>query len=290
MRPILRLSVCGFAMMLAACDPEQVVETPDIPTAGIRFLNAVPDTGAMDFRFVDMPENSSHFAAAFRSTADFYYKPAQAGQRHLRVFRSSTDQAVASIVVKDTVLTLQDGVLYTVMLWGFARPGSDPGLRLTVIEDTAPDPGSEVALRVINACLPGVCGAAADGVLDVYQYPRGTSSGSSCPGGGTVPGTPSWSAVSALSVSSYVLAPPGVICFRATPSGAASVVADLRALLGSAATVDQEAIPGTTIAGSAVTAFILPRAVAGSEAGTVSTPTIIFNWDRRPSRTCSPVC
>lgn len=294
MRRILQLSVFGLAALaMGACELDQVVETPTLPVAGIRFLNVVPDTGAMDFRFVDIPENSSHFNAEFRSTADFYYKPAAVGERHLRVFRFGTTAAVASIVVKDTVLTLEEGKLYTVILWGFARPGSNPPLRLTVLEDTPPDPGTQVALRVINACLPGVCGTAATGVVDVIQYVRGTT-GTTCPGGATVPATATWAAVPVFGVSNYVQVAPNQICHRVTPAGGgAAAFTDPLALAGSAATVDREAIPGTTVAGSAVVGIIVPRNLVGSQApstGGRSSPGVIFNWERRPPRSCSPIC
>ena len=55
MRRIYQLCTLGVAAgVMGACAPDQVVTTPVVPTAGVRFINAVPDTGAMDFRFVDM--------------------------------------------------------------------------------------------------------------------------------------------------------------------------------------------------------------------------------------------
>ena len=63
MRRILQLStLCLAAGVVSACKPEEVVTTPKQPTAGVRFINAVPDTGAtfgLDFRFVDVVENSA---------------------------------------------------------------------------------------------------------------------------------------------------------------------------------------------------------------------------------------
>jgi hypothetical protein len=44
-----------------------------------------------------------------------------------------------------------------------------------------------------------------------------------------------------------------------------------------------QALPGTTQAGSAVTGFVLPPSVVGSQAPqTLTDPTILFFWDRRP--------
>src|ERR671936_2885677 len=101
-------TLCVAAGVVSACNNEpKTITTPDIPTAGVRFLNAVPDTGALDFRFVDMPENSAHFAIPYRnnvSTAGgvplsvaLFYKNTQAGQRHFKIFLNSTNQALAQI-------------------------------------------------------------------------------------------------------------------------------------------------------------------------------------------------
>ena len=78
MRRFLRFSVLCLALGAAnACKPEEVFITEDIPTAGIRFLNVVPDTGAVDFRPVDLVENSTFYNMAHRSTGLFYYKNAR---------------------------------------------------------------------------------------------------------------------------------------------------------------------------------------------------------------------
>ena len=75
MRRITRLSVLGLAATatMSACSPEQVIETPSVPTAGVRFINALPDSAGafgLDFRFVDLVENSTQFRVAFRNTPD----------------------------------------------------------------------------------------------------------------------------------------------------------------------------------------------------------------------------
>src|SRR5258707_9603085 len=87
----------AVAGVLGACQPDKVTETAAIPTAGIRFINAVPDTGAMDFRFVDLVENSAHWNIAYRNnpattggetnSLGVQFKNAQAGhQRHFKIF------------------------------------------------------------------------------------------------------------------------------------------------------------------------------------------------------------
>jgi hypothetical protein len=282
MRRILQFSTLSLAAgVLTGCEPEHVVKTPVLPTAGVRFVHAVPDTGAMDFRFVDIVENSAHYNFTFRATVNLYYKPARAGQRHLRIFRAGTTADVASIVVKDTIVTLEAGKRYTFILWGFSRPGSSPPMRLTVIEDNPPDPVNQVALRAIHA-------GAGLGAVDVIQYARGTT-GTACPGGVTPPTTPTWGALAEFSVTGYTLVSPGDVCFTVTPAGGGTAhTANQLALTGTPATIDIEAIPGTRVPGSAVSAIFVPRSVAGSQAPSFTTPGIIFVWDRRPPR--CPLC
>lgn len=270
MRRILPLSALLLvAGTMTACKPDEIITTEDIPTAGIRFIHAVPDTGAMDFRPVDIVENSTFYNVAFRSTTLLFYKNARAGERHFRIFMNGTTSAVASTVVKDTTVTLEAGKLYTFILWGFARPGSSPGLKLTVLKDDPADPGSQVALRVVNA-------AAGLGALDVTQYPFT----------GSLPATPTWPGVAELSASSYVNVAAGdSVKYNVRPTGSGTALfADAKALVGLPATVDIDALPGTRVAGSAVSGFIVPRSVAGSQAANFTTPGIIFLWDRRPPR------
>jgi hypothetical protein len=57
--------------------------------------------------------------------------------------------------------------------------------------------------------------------------------------------------------------------------------------------VDCEGAPGTTVAGSAITAIIWPASVAGIKApqgGSFANPQMTFMWDRRPARACTSLC
>jgi hypothetical protein len=117
MRRTLQLAaVCLTVAAVNACRPEEVIVTEDIPTAGVRFINAVPDTGAMDMRPVDIVENSTFYGVTFRSTTLLFYKNARAGSRNFRIFRNGDNASVASIVVKDTTVTLEAGHRYTFIL------------------------------------------------------------------------------------------------------------------------------------------------------------------------------
>lgn len=283
MRRPLQLSVlCLAAGIAVACKPADVIPTEDIPTAGIRFVNAVPDTFGVTLRPVDIVENSDFYNVNFRSTTLLFYKNARAGSRHYKIFFSPPDptapaevqQAIASTVIKDTTVTLEAGHRYTFILWGFSRTGSSPGLRLDIMDDNPADPATQVALRVINACLPGICGASASGSVDVREYP---SSGA--------PGAVTWAGVSPMSAAAYITAATGTIKYNVQPAGGgAALFTDPTALAGVAATVDIDAIPGTTVAGSAVSGILFPRSVAGSPAASFTTPGMVFVWDRRPPR------
>jgi hypothetical protein len=286
MRRMLQVSLlCLGVGILAGCDAEEVIKTEDIPTAGVRFINAVPDTGGafgLDFRFVDIPESNAHFNVPFRNTpttasgvtasTQIQYKNARAGQRRFRIFLSDSSQSMATVVLKDSTITLEAGKLYTVLLWGYARSSGADRMRLTVLEENVADPGANVALRVINAT---------GDALDVRTFADG----------GTAPGAATWANVAPFSVSAYVTAPPGRKRYNVQPAGGGSpLFSDALALLGTAATVDIEANPGTTVAGSAVTLIVFPRSVAGSLARSFTTAGGSFMWDRRPPRACDPLC
>lgn len=280
MRRIFQLSVlCLAAGVVTACEPEETIPTETAPTAGVRFVHAVPDTGAMDFRPVDIVENTHFYQVGFRGTALLYYKNARAGARKFRIFMNGNTQAVASTVVKDIDVTLEPGKNYTFIIWGNARTGSTPAMTLTILTDDPADPGSQVALRILNAT-----GAAIDG----KQYPST----------GAAPATATWANVAPLTVSTYVAAAPGAIRYRVEPAGGGTALfADAVALAGAPATgpggvlcppsttgCDRDALPGTTLPGSGVSGIVFPRSVAGSLATNFTTPGIIFVWDRRPPR------
>ena len=282
MRRILQLSVLCLAAGASACStPETIIATENIPTAGLRFINAVPDTGAMDFRFVDIVESNAHFNIAFRnnpvttagvtSSTQIEYKNTRAGQRRFRIFMSGNTAAIASTVVKDTTVTIEAGRLYTAILWGNARPGSATPMRFTLITEAATDPGAQVALRVINAA-PSV------GAVDARSYPST----------GTAPAAATWANVAPLTASTYATAAPSQMRINVQPAGGgAALFADALALIGAPYASDLEGLPGSTIAGTALSAIVFPRSVAGSQApqtAAFAAPSISFVWDRRPPR------
>lgn len=306
MRRIFHLAgLCLVAGVGSACtSPDEVIETTEIPTAGVRFIHAVPDTGAMDFRFVDIVESNAHWNVAFRNSPVIsptgangvpastlvQFKNAKAGQRHFTIFMSGTTAAVASTVVKDTTVTLVAGKNYTALLWGYANPtdprapAGAPLMRLFFFEEDAADPGANVALRVINAHTASV---------DVSHYPAA----------GATPGTTIANGIASLTKSTYVTTAPAQVRYLAYLAGTTTrILASATnpiALIGAPEVVTSpgpiEALPGTTVAGSAVTGIIFPPSVVCAACGAPqgggsasipawTSPAITFVYDRRPPR------
>src|SRR5258706_4212112 len=155
MRCVTRLAMMFVAVgAVAACStPDQIITAPDIPTAGVRFINAVPDTNNMDFRFIDLVENSAHYKIGFRNSpstsggvtasTQIEYKNTQAGSRHLRIFLNDTLQSVASTILKDTTVTLQAGNVDTPV-----TDGAAPGRKMEVLlfGGNIPEPGARAGL------------------------------------------------------------------------------------------------------------------------------------------------
>lgn len=297
MRRIFELSVlCAAAGIVSACKPDTTIANPAPPTAGVRFINAVPDSsggGGLDFRFIDVVENSSAFAVTFRDnplTANgvtagslIQYKPAQAGARHFRIFLNDTIQTIASTVLMDSTTNLTANHNYTFLLWGNARTGkgTPPAMNLTTIDENVPDPGSSVALRVINAT-----GTA----IDVSEYVQGA----------TVPATATWANVAAYSISAYKTVTPAKIMFHVTPAGGGTALfSDALAIIGEpigTATngcvvgTDCDVSPGTTVPGTAVTLIVFPPSTTGArtpQTAAFKVPASSFMWDRRPPRSCT---
>ena len=310
MRRISNLSVlCLAAGVMAACSlPDEIITTENIPTAGVRFINAVPDTNLVDMRFYDFVESNAHFRIGFRAnpvaaggvtaSTQVQYKNARAASRKFRVFLNDTLQSVASKVLYDITFTFQAGKNYTVWMMGNARRngvvGATDTMRLNVVEDAPADPGALVALRLVNATNAVINGRQYTGAAVVAQ-------------GATVPtSTTGWPSLAPYTIGSYITVPvtvsPNSVRYNirnpTDVDGTGNLFADGSALIGAVAgrslgaTVDDlEPLPGTAAAGSAVTGVVYPASVVGSRAVQFTTPGLSFIWDRRPPRTgCLPYC
>jgi hypothetical protein len=254
-----------------ACGDSGVVVAPDDPKALIRFINAMPDTLAVDFHAVDIVEVSPYIATRFRDIKQAAYTPVAAGARHFREFLSNADTSSASTVSQilvDTTLALKAGVHYSLIHAGFARSGLSPAARFTIFEDNLPTPpAGQIAVRVINL-------GAGMGSLDIYASATST---------GALPSTPTFVNAVYLVPTSYVNLPTGAtLSFRATAAGggsSATVLATASAPVGVASTPSVDPIPGSSIAGSVFTMYVFPRSLSGSRAPQTAlflTPAIVL--------------
>lgn len=265
------LTVCAASLVACERNTEGTPFEPD-PLAALRFINAVPDTMALDYRIVDIVTNAGMFDAAFRGNQAFYTPILATGERTIRVFLSSTDVTIAQTVVGETKFTFAEGKNYTVIHSGFMRTGQTPAVGISIVEDTPPTPAAgKVALRALNL-------AAGLGAQDVYV-------------GTTTTGRPSttaqWTNVPFGQFTPYVELDTAALRVATTATGTTTplLVANTAAPAGSAAVGTVSAIPGVRIPGSGITIVILPRSVAGSTAPQTTafqTPAFAFVFDRRP--------
>jgi hypothetical protein len=283
------LALAGAAAM-GACRGDggtAILATPG-PVAYVRFVNAIPDSGAQDWRFVDEIEGSPNtLNLAFRGIfPGATYQPAASGDRHLRIFQSSFDQgfndpnqaspSIVSTVFLDSTFNLAAGQHYTIMAVGNLR--APKTAKFVIIPDNFADPGASIAVRVVNTGLAPI---------DVY----GSASG----GTSALPSSPLVPALASFAASQWTTMGTGALALRAEATGSTALPAmvDATAPAGVAANRDLNltAIGGSTIAGSAFTAFMFPAAVAGSRAALVvagtcptkcATAGAVFAVDRYP--------
>ena len=312
MRRFVQLSLLGLAAGAGACStPDLVHPTEVLPYAGVRFINAVPDTAGafgLDFRFVDLLESNAHFRITFRNQPGTFqqatgqpttnvstaiqFKGAREGSRHFKVFLDDTLQNLASSVLVDNTQTLVKGHNYTAMLWGNARSAATTGagaggdkMALSFWEeDVTVTTAGKVKMRVINAT---------SGALDVYTMVNGAA----------IPATATWANVPAYSKSTYVEVDSGTYAYAIRNAGSATnLIGSTPALYGQLPTCsgqacptgqfpDIEAAPGTRVAGSAISGIVFPPSPTPSTRGPqFAAAGITFVWDKRPPRTCEPYC
>ncbi len=251
-----------------------VTEKP--PLAYVRYINALPDTMNTTVRFIDYLEFTpqTFVNVAYRGVGQGLYQGLKAGSRQLRVFNADVTNfstAGNTAVLGDLTQTFVAGKYYTILFTGYARTGGTR--RLMVIEDVIPAPGSNIAIRVLNANT-GL------GSIDAYRTVTATD---------PIAGTPTFAAVAAQAYSAYVTSAPGAYAIRATAAGdAATIHASAAAPAGIAGTTSADPIGGTTVAGSVITAMVFPASVTGSMAAASAAPSVVYVVDKQPPRTTSP--
>lgn len=244
------------------------------PLAYIRYINALPDTQNTTVRFIDYIEFTpqTFVNVAYRGVGQGLYQGLKAGSRQLRIFNAdATNFSTAgnTAVLGDLTQTFEAGKYYTILFTGYARTGSKA---IKVIEDVLPSPGSNIAIRVLNANT-GL------GSIDAYK---------TAAVGDAITGSPAFAGVAAQAYSSYVTVAPGAFAIRATAAGSTTAVASGAAQNGTAGTTTADPIGGATVGGTVFTAMVFPASVAGSMAAAASAPSVVYVVDKQPPRTTSP--
>ena len=162
---VTRAILFGATALTAAVGCHPSGETPNTaPVAQVaytRFVNAVNDTGPLDFRFVDAVKNSPYgLGVQYRNFT--FYAAADPGPRLLRAFFDSVNVAqnvtVSTVQVgNDTTISLTAGTYYTIVLLGPSKSAKPKWVVLTdnanafdttwskVVADTL-----HIAARVVN--------------------------------------------------------------------------------------------------------------------------------------------
>jgi len=250
------------AASVTACESDPISrEVAPEPFTSIRWVNAVPDTVAMDYRIIDYPSNASEPNLPFRSSSG-NWRNLPPGSHRIRVFftnttAAGTDASVVSQVFLDTTLVFEQGKKYTLLHYGFAKAGASPKQRLIQIVDEPPEVAAgQVAIRTINA-------APALGTVDIYAY-AATAAGGAITGAAPLTNLAptslsTWRTLPALTTGSYRIA-------AAAPATSVAI-ADVLAPVGAAA------VPSTTVAG-VVSQPLDP--IAGTQQGQSAMTAVIF--------------
>ena len=266
--------VMAGALLATACGEDEGPSlAPTVPLAYTRFINAIPDTVSVDFRFVDLIEYSP-FAVQLPFRSFTPYQGTAPGARHLKVFTNWGGDSVflrhTTVQLGDETPTFEAGKYYTIVATGFSRAGQTPALRIQVYEDPIPDAGSNVAFRVVNL-------GAGMSAINV---------GVTAASGDAIP-APTFSNIPYLGASSYVTRATGNAWFRVqATSGATEIVSGngRQAPVGIAGDPlgNLTTVGGSGQAGSVVTAYLFPASVTGSRAASSPAPTLVYIVDKHP--------
>lgn len=292
----IRYSLVAFVglAVLTGCDNDvSGVDTVLQEAAVIRYVNAVPDTSRLDFRFVDGSiEGSPQFPnIEFRTFTP--YQRVRPGTRQMKVFTNpnvyNNDAAVAVQTHIDTTFTFEPNARYTIISYGNSRVGVLPRHRLVIIRDELPATltATQVGVRTIHA-------AANAGNVDVYIRP--SEAAAAITGAPTAANVPELGATGfvPLAIRPSTVPASDTLSYRwdITPPGSTAAIAMTaftgRGLLGRAGTPSSNPLAGFQVGRTAITVLILPRSVAGSRApqtAPFTRPTALFMPDGALDRT-----
>jgi hypothetical protein len=239
------------ALSVAACsDDDDVSVNARPPLGGVRFINAVPDMRPFDIRMIDQVQwsassvNEGNYGLAYRAGTVHWATEAKA--RPIRVFPADSNIAVASRILLDQTITIEPNKNVTLMLVPGPRTSATDSVAIVVIDDTPPTlSGQQIAARAVNA---GVTGG-------IAAYLTATTTTA-------LAGTPTWTVTDGFGAGSpYVVRDTGTFAVRAAARTAATTaIASATAPAGEPATENVGALAGFRAAGSALSAYVFPRA------------------------------
>ena len=276
----LGVSAAVFVACSDSTSPKNVVPGP----AGlVRFVNAVPDTNSMDFRFVDVVEgvpNVEFVGLAFRAGTQVAFQRTVPGNHHIRVFLNggSTDPAVVSTVLADSNVTFTQDVAQTFIFYGSARAGAQKFLITTDNRPALTKTSATFGYRAVNLTA---------GAVDVYLVPGNTLTS-------TPAGTPVITNLAANSASAYITpaVAPATSNYSVvvTDAGTLTVVSSVLLPAGAAYVPEVtgvsgalDATAGSRSSASVLSSFIFPPSVAGSKApAAFTTPGLSVSIDKNP--------
>ncbi len=251
------LFLVPLLFVVAACDDDGVSVNQIDPAGLVRFINAAPQPGVVDLRFIDRVENLPLFQEiGFGQSSGAGYQRVLSGTRHLRVFPNSTDPTEASTRLVDnpgfnlatdervTLLLTQDG-------------GSHQVTRLADPGTIQRAPAGQIAVKAIHAASGNT------GAVDVYVVPTPV------PADWRTNNAHVFTNVAYQSSTGYVNLPvltgTTLYHFIVTPAGDNSVILFNAAPNQPGATSAQPTAgpqPGVRIAESVLTAVLMPGAAS----------------------------
>ena len=246
------------ALSVAACSEDDgVTVNARPPLGGVRFVNAVPDMIPVDIRMVDQIEWSANSTTTSANTglpyrAGTIHWATEAKARHIRVFPTDVDIAVTSRVLLDTTITIEPNKNVTLMLVPGVRAGAPNAQSVTdsvafvVMEDVPPTlTGQQIAARAVNAGLAG----------GIAAYLTATTSSA-------LAAPPTWTVAGQYgAAAAYVVRDTGTYAVRAaTAATPLTAVASATAPAGAPVDGLVAAVGGFRAGGSAISAFVFPRA------------------------------
>jgi hypothetical protein len=267
------------------------------PLAFVRYIYAVPDTFNTSVRWVDDLQFTpqTFLNVAYRAEGQGGFQGLRAGSRHFRIFTfqqvgSNFPVATNTLVLADTTYDFEAGRYYTIILAGNTRIGATPQKRLLILQDDPPaSPTSGILLRVYN--LSRLL------TWDLYMGPSAAATAD-----GTIGGTYTAGQVGTLvstgapanaetATRPYGAFATGTYGARLVPTGTLTSLHNrVTGPTGLPETVDFEAVGGTTVAGSVLTAWVFDGKAAGSPNATavLLLPSVTWTVDRKPARTIAP--